>query len=181
MFIPDADDPVANAAPVEDYGPPQHDNPLAESTAEYQDHLHLSSVPPVAAPLSYNVALAHNAPAYRKPAPVVPAPMSEPALKKNGNGNGNGKHYASLDLPYRLAKVVISRSGDSLVDASRVGEVHHLLASYPGPDRFCFLIKARGETLQLDFPNDTTTLDDMMIAQLKDLRGVESVQVSMGL
>ncbi len=77
--------------------------------------------------------------------------------------------------------MVISRSGDSSLDASRVGEVHHLLASYPGPDRFCFLIKARGETLQLDFPNDTTTLDDMMIAQLKDLHGVESVQVSMGL
>jgi hypothetical protein len=119
-------------------------------------------------------------------APSEPAKVLEP-VKKNGNGNGNnhdhgnGKSYPSLEQPYRFAKVVISRSGDSLVDASRVGEVHHLLASYPGPDRFCFLIKARGETLQLDFPNDTTTLDDMMIAQLKDLHGVESVQVSMGL
>ncbi len=95
----------------------------------------------------------------------------EPAPKKNGNGNGhghgNGNGYAVLTEPYRFAKVVISRSGDSTLDASRVGEVHHLLSSYPGPDRFCFLIKARGETLQLDFPNDTTTLDDMMIDQLK--------------
>ena len=94
--------------------------------------------------------------------------------------NTNKKHE-SLKQPYRLAKVVISRSGDSLVDASRVGEIHHLLASYPGPDRFCLLIRTRSDTLQLDFPNDTTTLDDMMIAQLKDLHGVESVQVSMGL
>ena len=179
MFIPDADDPIANVAPVEDYGPPKHDNPLAESTAEYQDHLPLSSVPPAAAPLSYNAALAHS----------EPTKVAEATLKKNGNGNGdsnghgngNGKNYTSLEQPYRFAKVVISRSGDSSIDASRVGEVHHLLASYPGPDRFCFLIKARGETLQLDFPNDTTTLDDMMIAQLKDLHGVESVQVSMGL
>jgi hypothetical protein len=131
--------------------------------------------------LSYNAALAHSVPPYSAPALVAPTPVSEPALKKNGNGNGNGKHYASLEQPYRTAKVVISRSGDSSLDASRVGEVHHLLASYPGPDRFCFLIKARGETLQLDFPNDTTTLDDMMIAQLRDLHGVESVQVSMGL
>jgi hypothetical protein len=83
--------------------------------------------------------------------------------------------------PYRFAKVVISRSGDSVIDAARVGEVHHLLASYPGPDRFCLLIKARGETLQLDFPHDTTTLDDMMIDQLKSLHGVESVQISMSL
>ncbi len=170
IFIPDADDPIVNVAPVEDYGSPKHDNPLAESTAEYQDQLPLSRVPP-AAPLSYNAALAHSA----------PSKAAEPVLKKNGNGNGNGKNYISLEQPYRFAKVVISRSGDSSLDASRVGEVHHLLASYPGPDRFCFLIKARGETLQLDFPNDTTTLDDMLIAQLKDLHGVESVQVSMGL
>jgi hypothetical protein len=90
-----------------------------------------------------------------------------------------GPENSSLEQPYRTAKVVIARSGDSLLDASRVGEVHHLLTSCPGPDRFCFLIKARGETLQLDFPQDTTTLDDMMIAQLKDLHGVEYVQVSM--
>ncbi len=170
IFIPDADDPIAHVAPVEDYGPPKHDNPLAESTAEYQDHLPLSSVPP-AAPLSYNAALA----------PSEPAKVPEPVLALRKNGNGNGKSYSALEQPYRFAKVVISRSGDSSIDASRVGEVHHLLASYPGPDRFCFLIKARGETLQLDFPNDTTTLDDMLIAQLKNLHGVESVQVSMGL
>jgi hypothetical protein len=83
--------------------------------------------------------------------------------------------------PYRFAKVVISRSGDSTIDAARVGEIHHLLASYPGPDRFCLLIKARGETLQLDFPHDTTTLDDKMIDQLKSLHGVESIQISLSL
>jgi hypothetical protein len=105
--------------------------------------------------------------------------QAEPAPQKNGGGNGHG--YAAIAEPYRYAKVVISRSGDSTIDASRVGEVHHLLSSYPGPDRFCFLIKARGETLQLDFPNDTTTLDDMMIDQLKSLHGVESVQISMSL
>ena len=98
----------------------------------------------------------------------------------NGHSH-NTPGYATLAEPYRLAKVVISRSGDSALDASRVGEVHHLLSSYPGPDRFCFLIKARGETLQLDFPNDTTTLDEMMIDQLKNLHGVESVQISMSL
>jgi hypothetical protein len=84
-------------------------------------------------------------------------------------------------LSDRFAKVVISRSGDSLRDASRVGEVHHLLSSRPGPDRFCFLIKARAETLQLDFPHDTTTIDDLMITRLRNLPGVESVQVSMSL
>jgi hypothetical protein len=112
--------------------------------------------------------------AYRKD-------LSENVSAKTKSDVRIGPEDSSLEQAYRFAKVVISRSGDSLVDASRVGEVHHLLASYPGPDRFCFLIKARGETLQLDFPNDTTTLDDIVITQLKDLHGVESVQVSMGL
>jgi hypothetical protein len=107
--------------------------------------------------------------------------LSESVSSETNSDVHVGPEYASLEQPYRFAKVVISRSGDSLVDASRVGEIHHLLASYPGPDRFCFLIKARGETLQLDFPNDTTTLDDMMITQLRDLYGVESIQVSMSL
>jgi hypothetical protein len=95
---------------------------------------------------------------------------------------GPEKHsYNSLSEPCRFAKIVISRSGDSTADAARVGEIHHLLTSYPGLDRFCFLIKGRGEALQLDFPHDTTTLDDMMIDQLKSWHGVESVQISMSL
>ena len=103
------------------------------------------------------------------------SPGESAALKKNDNGNGR---YQPV-LPSRTAKVVISRSGDADTDAARVGEVHHLLCSYPGPDRFCFLIKARGETWQLDFPNDTTTLDETLIEQLKTVPGVESVQISL--
>jgi DNA polymerase-3 subunit alpha len=168
-FIPDADDPAASVAPVEDFGVPKHDNPLAESTADYRGR--------TAEPIVEVVQREFTASTPLKPA-VEPEPIqAEPAPKKNGNG----RDYAALPEPYRVAKVVISRSGDSALDASRVGEAHHLLSSYPGPDRFCFLVKARGETLQLDFPNDTTTLDEMMIDQLKSLHGVESVQISMNL
>jgi DNA polymerase-3 subunit alpha len=174
-FIPDVEDPTASVAPVEDFGIPKHDNPLAESTADYQGR--------TAGPIADVVQREFTAsvpPGQTVENEVSPQTVqTEPAPKKNGNGSGHG--YALQAEPYRLAKVVISRSGDSTMDASRVGEVHHLLSSYPGPDRFCFLIKARGETLQLDFPNDTTTLDEMMIDQLKSLHGVESVQISMSL
>jgi hypothetical protein len=187
VFIPDSDDPAASTAPVEDFGVPNHDNPLAESTADYAERGR------TAGSIADVVKQAFTASVPPRPAvePVATAQpvQPEPAPRKNGNGNGQGhagldQHgigYAAMAEPYRVAKVVISRSGDSALDASRVGEVHHLLSSYPGPDRFCFLIKARGETLQLDFPNDTTTLDEMMIDQLKSLHGVESVQVSMSL
>ncbi len=101
-----------------------------------------------------------------------------PVKKNNGNGHGNGHGQHQL---MRLAKVTISRTGDGNVDAERVGEVHRLMRANPGPDRFCFVVMARGEPLQLDFPNDSTTISDDLIDQLKMLPGVESVQVSMSL
>jgi hypothetical protein len=161
--------------PVEDFGIPQHDNPLAESTADYAERGRTAEPMVEVVKREFSASVPSSAAAESSSAhlPVHP----EPAPKKNGNG----KDYGVMTEPYRVAKVVISRTGDSAIDASRVGEVHHLLSSCPGPDRFCFLIKARGETLQLDFPNDTTTLDEMMIDQLKSLRGVESVQISMNL
>ncbi len=176
VFILDVDDPGASAALIEDFGVPQHNNSLAESTADYQGRAPEPSGDVVEQEFTASMPAKQVSEPTAAPQPVQP----EPAPKQNGNGNGH-TGYAVMTEPYRLAKVVISRSGDSLIDASRVGEVHHLLSSYPGPDRFCFLIKARGETLQLDFPNDTTTLDEMLIDQLKSLHGVESVQISMSL
>jgi DNA polymerase-3 subunit alpha len=180
IFAYDDEDPIGSLPPIEDFGTPQHDNPLMESTADYRGR---GAVPIATAEPIVDVVkrefTASVPPASSLPKPVIePQPVQvEPAPKQNGNGHG----YTVITEPYRFAKVVISRSGDSTRDASTVGEVHHLLSSYPGPDRFCFLIKARGEMLQLDFPNDTTTLDDMLIDQLKSLHGVESVQISMSL
>jgi DNA polymerase-3 subunit alpha len=175
VFIPDVDDPTASVAPVEDFGVPQHDNPLAESTADYAERSR--TVEPMAEVVKREFSASVPSSPTAELSSAHPPVQSEPAPKKNGDG----KNYDVMTEPYRVAKVVISRSGDSAIDASRVGEVHHLLSSCPGRDRFCFLIKARGETLQLDFPNDTTTLDEMMIDQLKSLHGVESVQISMSL
>jgi DNA polymerase-3 subunit alpha len=181
VFAVDDEDPAGGAPPIEDFGVPQHDNPLAESTADYAERDRTAESIAEVVKREFTASVPTQPAVEPQPAPVESAP------KKNGNGQSHlgqghlGRDYAAMTEPYRFAKVVISRSGDSTLDASRVGEVHHLLSSYPGPDRFCFLIKARGETLQLDFPNDTTTLDDMMIDQLKSLHGVESVQISMNL
>jgi hypothetical protein len=175
VFIPDVDDPAANATVIEDFGVPQHDNLLTESTADYLDRAPSQVEPTMTEPDT-----APDGTSMPRVAEQVAAYEAAPAPQKNGNGHQQ-PIYAALAEPYRLAKVVLSRSGDSLLDAARVGEAHRLLASCPGPDRFCFLVKALGETLQLDFPNDTTTLDEMMIDQLKGLHGVESVQISMNL
>jgi DNA polymerase III subunit alpha len=109
-----------------------------------------------------------------KTPPAPPRHETTPAPKSNGNGNGY-----SRSMPVRTAKVIISRSGDGPTDARRVGEVHQAMSMRPGPDKFCFIVMARGGALQLDFPNDSTTLNDELIARLKSMSGVESVQVSM--
>jgi DNA polymerase-3 subunit alpha len=111
-----------------------------------------------------------------QPQPAQVQPPAESTPIKKGNGNGNGRHQ-----PTRTAKVVISRTGDGTVDAARVGEVHQVMRSCPGPDRFCFIVMARGDMLQLDFPNDSTTISDDLIDHVKMLPGVESVQISLSL
>jgi DNA polymerase-3 subunit alpha len=102
-------------------------------------------------------------------------PHTEPQpLKRNGsNGNGNGRHK-----PTRTAKIVISRTGDGPTDAARIGEVHRLLQAEPGDDHFCFIIQSQRGQLQLDFPNDSTQLSELLVAQLRSTPGVESVQIS---
>src|SRR5512139_1511300 len=121
----DDEDASGNLSVIEDFGVPPHDTPLAESTADYRGRRVEPSA--TAEPIADVVKREFTASVPLK----VAEPQSvqaEPAPKQNGNGHG----YAAIAEPYRFAKVVISRSGDSTIDASRVGEVHRLLSSYPG-------------------------------------------------
>jgi hypothetical protein len=52
-----------------------------------------------------------------------------------------------------------------------VGEVHQAMSKCPGPDKFCFIIIARS-MYQMDFPNDSTTLNDELITYLKSMPGL---------
>ena len=175
VFVPDDDDPFAGQPPIEDFGGPPADASVADYHGRRAEPI--ARADPIAAAERIGDVVKRELSASVAAAQTASTPIDSPAPQPHGNGNGR----PAWSEPYRTARVVISRSGNSVSDAACVGAVHHLLSSAPGPDRFCFLIKARGETLQLDFPNDSTTLDDMMIDQLKSLRGVESVQVSLSL
>ena len=121
--------------------------------------------------------------------PISPQAMIPPSIvphdskvratsSRTSDGEPKGR-TACRSMSVRTARVIISRSGDGPTDARRVGEVHQALSTCPGPDKFCFIVMARGSALQLDFPNDSTTLNDELIAYLKSMPGVESVQVSL--
>jgi hypothetical protein len=81
-------------------------------------------------------------------------------------------------LQSRFAKIILSRTGDGPTDAARIGEVHRILLSSSGKDRFCFIVQSHRGQLQLDFPNDTTNFTTGLIEQLRSTPGIEAVQMA---
>ncbi len=157
-------DPI-NAMSDVPYQPLPTDRPVAETKTDYTPIVQQPAVDVATSKVQSNPA--------RMPLKTATEPLPTP--KHNGsNGNGNGRHHQIS----RLAKVFISRTGDSATDSARIGEVHRLMQSASGTDRFCFIVQSHRGQMQLDFPNDTTLLSDALIAQLRSTPGVESVQIS---
>ncbi len=119
-----------------------------------------------------------------------PPPSTPPPAPTNGNGNGNGSAVKiaetangspaegdmSAELLYHL-EVTLPRSGNVEEDIRRVGEAHRLLTSYSGRDTFCLLVPSGTSRVQIDFPNDTTKCNKLMIKQLEKMLGEHAVKV----
>lgn len=82
----------------------------------------------------------------------------------------------SAELLYHL-EVTLPRSGNVEEDIRRVGEAHRLLTSYSGRDTFCLLVPSGTSRVQIDFPNDTTKCNKLMIKQLEKMLGEHAVKV----
>lgn len=76
-----------------------------------------------------------------------------------------------------MVTITLKSSGARERDVRRMKRVHGLLNSYPGRDRFCFLIYERGFKHLLDFPNDTTNATHELLSQLSELVGRDNIQV----
>jgi hypothetical protein len=55
--------------------------------------------------------------------------------------------------------------------------IHGTLISYPGSDRFAFLMVESGRNYMLEFPNLTTGVCDLLIEKLSILVGSENVKI----
>lgn len=77
----------------------------------------------------------------------------------------------------QLITVTLIASGERDRDVRRMRRVHGLLNSFPGEDRYCFLIHEQGRQHLLDFPNDTTAANSELLNKLVELVGSENVQV----
>ena len=77
----------------------------------------------------------------------------------------------------RLVTVTLKSSGEKDRDVRRMRQVHGVLNSFPGRDRFCFMVYERGFRHLLDFPNYTTNASNELVSQLAELVGRENIQI----
>ncbi len=111
------------------------------------------------------VARPRSEPAPR-PAPLArPAPPPEPPASPS----------------CRTIQVTIRRSGDARQDVRLLSAVHEMLVSYPGDDRFTFLLRSgpNGDQL-LEFPNACTGYCRELGEKLSELLGPGMVRVCEG-
>ena len=78
----------------------------------------------------------------------------------------------------RVVQITFHRTGDQQRDFRLLAAAHELLTSYPGRDRFVFLLRGgpNGDHL-LEFPNDTTGYCPELEAKLADLLGPDAMEV----
>lgn len=99
---------------------------------------------------------------------IKPPAIVSPMLKIGATNKGEN---------IRLVTVTIKSSGEKERDIRRLNLVHGVLNSFPGRDRFCFLVYEHGFRHLLDFPNFTTNASNELIEQLSELVGRENIQI----
>ncbi len=82
-----------------------------------------------------------------------------------------------LDKEAKMITVILETTGDRQRDALRMRRVHGLLTSYPGNDRFEFLLFEASRRYQVDFPSSTTGYCPDLHAQLTSMLGEGVIRV----
>jgi len=77
----------------------------------------------------------------------------------------------------RMLTVILRQSGDKVRDNIRMRHAYGILISYPGVDRFAFVVYERGRGYQIEFANFTTGISPELLARLHKLVGSENVHV----
>ncbi|MBL7184173.1 MAG: DNA polymerase III subunit alpha, partial [Anaerolineae bacterium] len=74
-------------------------------------------------------------------------------------------------------RITIRRTGEQERDSERLGQVHSLLQSYEGDDRFSLYLVSDGRRVQLDFPNATTGYCPALKEALIEMLGAGAIRV----
>jgi DNA polymerase-3 subunit alpha len=81
------------------------------------------------------------------------------------------------DQAVRMLTVVFRSTGDKTRDVLRLRRIHGIVSSYPGKDRFAFLVFERGHGYLLEFPNYTAGICNEMLNRIRPLIGVDNLRI----
>lgn len=135
--------------------------------------------PPFEQPAPEPVVEEHEEPGDPIVDPVTPAPPVQGEFKKPPAIVAPPSTYITPweKKEVKLVTVTLNSTGFKDRDIRRIRHIHGLLNSFPGRDRFCFLVFEHGFRHLLDFPNDTTNASQDLINQLVEYIGKDNVQV----
>jgi DNA polymerase-3 subunit alpha len=167
---------AAAAAPINQSAiPPAGQPPRVEPEAQGVDQGAATS-PPVrpsdsetARPAARTANEGGAPPYFSMPFFVMPAGLT-PAAALSGSSEDEEK-------PPRMLTVILRSTNDRERDVRRLRRIHGMLLSYPGRDKFAFLVFETGRRFLLEFPNDTTGICSELIRKLIELVGEGNVKV----
>jgi DNA polymerase-3 subunit alpha len=76
-----------------------------------------------------------------------------------------------------MVTVILRPGGDKTRDVRRLKRIHGALLTYPGKDRFSFLVFEGGRRFLMEFPNETTGVCTDLLRKLIELAGEGNVTV----
>jgi len=78
----------------------------------------------------------------------------------------------------KILTLAIHSTGDKRRDIRRINRAHGLLKSFPGEDRYVFMLFENGQQYLVEFPNETTGITDDLVEKLGSLIGEENLQIA---
>jgi len=77
----------------------------------------------------------------------------------------------------QLLKIYVHASGEKTRDKLRLNRILGLLNACPGQDRFALVCVENGHSFVIDFPNNTTGINQHLLDQVKLIVGAENISV----
>jgi DNA polymerase-3 subunit alpha len=150
-------------------------SPLDEASEKLEIHTLPSPAvspeePPLSDPLLDEVEVESQIPPGMLPENLVP-------LSYMVAPGGSRSDPKTFDDKPRMVTVVLRSTGDKKRDVRRLQRVQGLLHSYPGNDRFAFLLFESGHYFLMEFPNESTNLTPELSKRLAEMVGEENVRV----
>lgn len=166
--------------------PPTPEEELVWRDAEINDPDSSPAEKPVIPIHEIREASARQTALQKEPEPAQiekpPAPVLIPSSDEAPDADLAPRHILAPPLSgssedVRMITVVLRASGDKVRDNLRMRQVYGALISYPGNDRFAFLMYERGKGFQVEFPNFTTGWNRELQGRLQKLVGAENITV----